>query len=126
MRRLTLLPSPLDLCNLSHEEAHFVAIEFSNRGYAVDVLDEVFRCTQENLERCFAVASTEHVTIRCDDHLDQPGRGPVFSKQVSEDRLEVIADLHGSEFAGAVLPNLVGFTDGEVVGGHLLYCGRTP
>ena len=32
----------------------------------------------------------------------------------------MIADLDGLELAGAVLANLVGFTDGEVVGGH---CG---
>jgi hypothetical protein len=30
----------------------------------------------------------------------------------------VIADLDGPEFTGAVLPNLVGFTDRGVVGGH--------
>lgn len=74
----------------------------------------------ENLECRFAIASTEHVTIRRDDHLDQPGRSLVFSKQASEDRLELIADLHSPELAGAVLPNLVGFTDRNVVG-HCRY-----
>ena len=34
----------------------------------------------------------------------------------------MIADLHDSELAGAVLPNVVGFTDGEVVG-HLCPLG---
>ncbi len=35
-----------------------------------------------------------------------------------DDRLKVVADLHAPKFSGAVLPNLVGFTDGDVVGGH--------
>lgn len=59
------------------------------------------------------------VAVRHDNHLDQSWRRPVFSQQVSWDRLEVIADLHGPELAEAVLPNLVGFTDGEFVGGHV-------
>ena len=71
---------------------------------------------QKRLERRLAVAATEQVTVRRDDHFDQPGRGPVFTEQASEDRLKVIADLDGTELTGAVLPNLAGITDGGVVG----------
>jgi hypothetical protein len=55
------------------------------------------------------------------DHVICPhcGRGPGFTEQATQDRLEVVADIHGSELAGAVLPNLVGITDWEIVGGHL-------
>ena len=82
----------------------------------MDVLDEVFRCAQERFERRVAVASTEDVTVWRDDHFDKSGRGPVFTEQASENSLEVIADLQDPELAGAVLPNLIGFTDGGVVG----------
>ncbi len=84
----------------------------------MNVSDEVFGRTQECPERRIAITSAKYVAVRRDAHLDQPGRSPVFSKQTSEDRLEVIADLDGPELAGAVLPNLVGFTDWDVVGGH--------
>ena len=53
-----------------------------------------------------------------DDHFDKSGRGPVFSEQAAEDRLEMIADFHRSELFYAVLPYLIRFTDGDVVGGH--------
>ena len=72
----------------------------------------------ENLEGRFAVAPTEQVAVRRDDDIGQSRRGPVFTKQASKDRLEVIADLHNLELAGAVLPNLFGFTDWGVIGGH--------
>ena len=52
------------------------------------------------------------------DHFDQSGYSPAFSKQASEDRPEVIVDLHGSKLAGAVLPYLVGFTDRDVIRFH--------
>src|SRR5271156_6435521 len=52
-------PLPLDLGHFPHQVAHFVAIEFGNRGNAMNVLDEVFRCAQERLERRLTVAATE-------------------------------------------------------------------
>src|SRR5258708_2915162 len=110
---------PLDLSDLRHEKADLVAIEFGDRRNAVDVLDEVFGCAQERFERSLAFTATEQVAVRRDDHLDQPGRGPGFTEQATEDRLEVVADLDRPELLGAVLPNLVGITDGEVVG-HLI------
>lgn len=110
----SLLPLflPLDLSDLPHQEADLIAIEFGNRGESVDVLDEVFGCAQECLERSLAIATTEDVAIRRDEHFDQPGRRPVFTEQAAQDRLEVVADLYGPELACAVPANLVGFTDG--------------
>ena len=72
------------------------------------------------LEGWVAIATTENVAVWRDDHFDKSGRGPVFTEQASENSLEVIADLQDPELAGAVLPNLIGFTDGGVVGGHAI------
>lgn len=84
----------------------------------MDVPDEVCGCAQERLERRIAIATTENVAVWRDDHFDQSRRGPVFTEQATKDRLEMIADPHGPELPGAVLANLVGFTDRGVVGGH--------
>ncbi len=84
----------------------------------MNVSDEVFGRTQECPERRIAITSAKYVAVRRDYHFDQPGRGPVFSEQASEYRLEVIADLHGPEFSEAVLSYLIRFTDGDVVCGH--------
>gem|GEM_PF-3996873 len=56
---LLLLPLPLDLGDLTHQVPDLIAIEFSDRGNAVDVLDEVFGCAKEGFERRFAIAATE-------------------------------------------------------------------
>jgi len=112
------LPLSLDLGDLRHQKTDLIAIKLGDRGNAVNVSDEVFGCAQERFERWLTVAPPENVAVWRDDHFDQPGCGPVFSEQASEDRLEMIADLHGPELAGAVLPNVVGFTDGSMVGGH--------
>ena len=64
----------------------------------------------------FAVAPTENVAVQCDDHIDQPERGPFFTQQAAEDHLKVIAELDRPKLAGAILPKLIGFTDGAVVG----------
>src|SRR5262249_32055570 len=109
-------PLPLDFSDLAYQIPDLVAVKFGDRGYSVDVPQEVFGCAQECLEGRLTFGATEHVTIRRDDHLDQPGRGPVFTQQASQDRLEVGADLDGPEFTGAVLANLVRFTDRDVVG----------
>ena len=85
----------------------------------MDVANEVFRFTQEYLEFRFAIEPTDQVTVGSDNHFDQSWRSPILSQQASKDRLELIADLHSPELVGAVLPNLVGFTDGGVVGGHV-------
>jgi len=77
MRCATLLPSSLDLGHLRHREPHFIAVEFSDGGNAVDVLDEVFRCTEENLECRLAVASTKHVE-------KTRGQSPGFLKRFPE------------------------------------------
>jgi hypothetical protein len=116
VRHIPLLPLPLDFGHFRQKETQFVAIKFSDGGNAVNVLDEIIRFTKERFELGFAIASTEDVAVRRDDHFGGSQRGPVFSEQTSEDRLEVIPDLHGSELPGAVLPNLVGFTDGDVFG----------
>ena len=61
---------------------------------------------------CFVtLAPTEKMTVWRDDHIDQLGRGPVFSQQATKDRLEVIADTDRTQFTCGVLPNLVGVTD---------------
>jgi len=109
-------PLPLDFGDLCHQIANFIAIKFGHRRNAVDVSDQVFRCTQKCFERCVAIAATENVAVRGNDHFDQSGRGPVFSEQASKDRLKVLADLYGTELMGAILPNLFGFTDGGVFG----------
>ena len=100
-----------DLSHLRYEVAHFVAVQFGQLGKSLDVLEQS-PCSAE----IFAVVvqvfrSPEHKAVGRYEHLDQPGRGPVFTQQASEDRLEMIADLDGPKFAGAVLANLVGFTD---------------
>lgn len=41
-----------------------------------------------------------------------------LTEQATENCLKVVTDLDGPEFAGAVLPNLVGFSDAGVVAGH--------
>ena len=110
-------PLTLELSNLRHEETDLIAVEFGDRGDAVNVLDEVFRCAQEGFERSLAIAATEHVAVRRDDHLDEPGSGPVFIEQASEDRLEVIADVDHAKLSSAVLANLVWFAD-EIVVSH--------
>jgi hypothetical protein len=108
---------PVDLSHFRHQVAHFVAIEFGDRRNTVDVPDEVFGCAQKRPELRLAVASTEQVTVRRDDHLDQSGRRPVFTQQTPEDGLEVRADLYRAQFPGATLANLVGITDREF--GHV-------
>src|SRR5271166_1042163 len=97
------LPLPLDLSDLRHEEADFVAIKVGDGRNTVDILDEVARCAQERLERRLTLAATEQMAVRRDDHFDQPGSGPVLSKQAAKDRLVVIADLDGPQLPGAVL-----------------------
>ena len=62
------------------QKAHFAAVEFSDTGYAVDVPDKLFRCTEEDLECRIPVASTRHVAAWPNDHLDLPRRGPVLSR----------------------------------------------
>lgn len=37
-----MLPLPLDLGHLRHQEAHFIAVEFSDGGNTVDVSDGFF------------------------------------------------------------------------------------
>jgi hypothetical protein len=104
-------PLLLDLNYLRHEVADLVAIEFCDRSNAVDILDEVFRCTQKRLERRLGVTATEQVAVRRDDQFDQSGRGSIFAKQTSKNRLKMDADLHGPELLGAVPANLIGFTN---------------
>ncbi len=76
-------------------------------------LTKVFRCTQECFECGLALTASKKVAVRRDHHFDPPWRGPVYSQQASENRLEVISDLHGPELVGGVLADLVGFTDGS-------------
>jgi hypothetical protein len=40
-------PLPLDLGDLSDQVANFVAIEFSNFGESVEILNEVFWCAKK-------------------------------------------------------------------------------
>jgi len=47
---------------------------------------------------------------------DGRGRRPGFTEQEAQVRLEMVANLDGPELEGAVLPNLVGFRDGGVIG----------
>ena len=109
---------PFDLSHFAQQVAHFVTVEFCNRGDAVDIPDKVFGRTQKCFERRLTIAAAKNVAVWCDYHFDQSGRSPVFTEQASENSLEVIADLHDPEPAGAVLPYPIGFTDGDVVGSH--------
>lgn len=110
-----LLPLPFDLSHFSHQIADLISIEFGDGGNSVDVPQKVFGRTQEHLKGCLAFASTEQVAVRRDDRLDQPRRGPILVEKAAEDRLEMVADLHLAQLPGAVLADLVGFTDGGVV-----------
>ena len=64
----------LRLSHLPNQIAHFVAIEFGDQRNSEDVLDEVFRRTQECLERRLARAATDRMGVRRDDQFDQPWR----------------------------------------------------
>jgi hypothetical protein len=58
------------------------------------------------------------MTVWGDLHLDQTGRGPVFTEQTAEDRLEVTADLDCSKLPSAVLAYFTGLSDISVVRVH--------
>ncbi len=59
MRRLALLPSPLNLGHLSNKVAHFIAIKFCDRGNSVDIPDEIAHFAKERFELGFAIAPTK-------------------------------------------------------------------
>ncbi len=73
---------------------------------------------QEHSECRITIAAAEKLTVRIDYHFDQAWCGPVFIEKASEDRLEMFADFDGHDLTDAILPDLVGFTDGKVVGSH--------
>lgn len=64
----------------------------------MNVLDEVFGIAQKRFERILVVTATEKIAIGRVDHFGQPGSGPVFTQQASEDRLKVVADLEARSF----------------------------
>src|SRR5579871_3073603 len=104
---LTLsLPLSFNLSHFRHEEADLVTVEFGDRGDSVDVPQEVVCCAQEGPERRLAIAPTEQMALRGDDHFHQPRRSPVFTEQAAQDRLEVVAHLDRPQFAGTVLANI--------------------
>jgi len=81
----------------------------------MNVPDKIVGRAQERLERWLAFAPAEQMTVWRDDHLNEPRRRPVLADQAAQNRLEVFADLDALEFAGAVLADLIGIADGEVV-----------
>jgi len=112
--KASLSPLPLDLGHLADRIADLVTVKFGDGGNAVNVPQEVIGRAQECFERRVAVTSTEHMVIRGDDHFDQPRRCPVLPQQTSQDRLEVVAYLHSTQFEGATLADLLGLTDDGV------------
>jgi hypothetical protein len=66
------LPLPLDLSHFPHQVSDLVAVEVGNRGNAVNVLDEVFGCAQECLERRFAIAATEQMAVLGPSNKTEP------------------------------------------------------
>ena len=110
------LALPLHLSYFPHQVADLIAIKFGDRSNSVDIPHEVFRNAEERFVRCLTIAAPQKMAVRRDCHLDQPGSGSIFSEKAAEDCLEVVADLDTLEFPGAVLPNLVEFTDRCVVG----------
>src|SRR5204863_3287595 len=107
------------LGDLAQQVAHFVTIKFGDRGNGVDVPEQVLGSTHEGRETRLALAPAQQSAVRGDDHLQQPGRGPVLAEQAAEYGLEVFADLDGPQLPSAVPANLVRFTNGEI-GGHWL------
>lgn len=95
------LPLPIDLGHLRHEVANFIAIESGYSRYAVDALDEVLGCFGKHHGRRLAIATTEQVAVRRDDHFDLSSCRPVLVEQAAEVRLKMVADLDPAQFFGA-------------------------
>jgi hypothetical protein len=84
-----------------HQEADLIVVELGVRGNTVDIPDDMARCAQYELERQFAVASTQKLTIPCDAHSHRSGSRPVVSEQASEEVLKVIVDAYPTQFLAA-------------------------